>query len=70
MLRVLDRFNIPRDAKGVPLAPHMPQVEVEVHGDLADLDTASVRATMRGGRLRCGDLAEDYSADAIFRTGN
>ncbi|HEX2747650.1 MAG TPA: hypothetical protein VHM91_06610, partial [Verrucomicrobiales bacterium] len=70
VLRVLDRFSIPRDEKGVPLAPHMALVELEVHGDLADLDTASVRATMRGGPLRCGDfLAEDYSADAILEDG-
>ncbi|HWB02583.1 MAG TPA: hypothetical protein VG796_06120 [Verrucomicrobiales bacterium] len=70
VLRLLDRFRIPRDDSGIPLAPYMAQVEVEVHGDLADLDTAAVRATMRGGPLRCGEfLAEDYSADAILEDG-
>jgi len=70
VLRVLDRFSIPRDAKGLPRAPHMAQVEVEVQGDLADLDKAMVRATMRGGPLQCGDfLAEDYTADAVLEDG-
>ncbi len=70
VLRVLDRFSIPPQAKGRPRVQHMAQVEVEVHGDLADLDTASVRATMRGGPIRCGEFtAESYSADAVLEDG-
>ena len=70
VLRVLDRFSIPRDAKDVPLAPNMAHVELEVRGDLADLDKAMVRATMRGGPLRCGNfVAQDYSADAVLENG-
>lgn len=70
VLRVLDRFSIPLNAKGVPLAPNMAEVELDVHGDLADLDSAGVRASMRGGPLRCGDfLAEAYSADAVLEDG-
>jgi AsmA-like C-terminal region len=70
VLRVLDRFSIPVDAAGQPRAPHMAQVELELHGNLADLDRARVRATMRGGPLRCGNFhAAEYSADAILEDG-
>jgi hypothetical protein len=70
VLRLLDRCRIPQDAAGQPLASRIAAVDVEVHGDLADLDKAQVRATMTGGPLRCGDfLAAEYSADAVLENG-
>ena len=70
VLRVLEKFSVPVDSAGVPRAPYMAKVELEVHGDLSDLDTANVRATMQGGPLRCGDfIASEYSADAVLEGG-
>ena len=70
VLRVLDRFKVPERPDGLPRASNFASVELEVQGDLADLDAASVRATMQGGPVRCGDfLAEEYSADAVLENG-
>jgi len=70
VLRVLDRFKVPDGADGLPLVAGMARVELDVRGDLADLDAASVRATMQGGPVRCGNfLAEEYSADAVLENG-
>lgn len=70
VLRVLDRFKVPPGPDGLPRAPTLANVELEVHGNLADLDAASVRATLQGGPVRCGNfLAEEYSADAVLENG-
>ncbi len=70
VLRLLDRCRIPEDSSGRPLAQRIAAVDVEVHGDLADLDQAVVRATMNGGPLRCGTFeASEYSADVVLENG-
>ncbi len=70
VLRLLEKFSVPADAGGLPRAPNMARVELEVQGDLSDLDKAGVRATMQGGPLRCGDfIASEYSADALLEDG-
>ena len=70
VLRLLEKFNVPADAAGVPRVAYKANVELEVHGDLSDLDRASVRATMQGGPLRCGNfIASEYSADAVLEDG-
>lgn len=70
VLRVLDRFKVPPGPDGLPRASTLANVELEVHGDLADLDAASVRATLQGGPVRCGNfLAKEYSADAVLENG-
>jgi hypothetical protein len=70
VLRVLDRFKVPDGPDGLPRTASMARVELDVRGDLADLDSASVRATLQGGPVRCGNfLAEEYSADAVLENG-
>lgn len=70
VLRLLDRFRIPLNERGAPAAPYMAQIDLEVQGDMADLDKAQVRATLQGGPLQCGDfLAQECSADALLEEG-
>ncbi len=70
VLRVLDRFRVPEGPDGLLRPASMARVEMDVRGDLSDLDSASVRVTMQGGPVRCGAfLAERYSADAVLENG-
>jgi hypothetical protein len=70
VLRILDRFKVPDGPDGLPRSSGLATVELEVQGDLSDLDTARVHATLQGGPVRCGNFeALEYSADAVLEDG-
>lgn len=70
VLRILDRFKVPGGPDGQPRAAGLAKMQLEVHGDLSDLDTASVHVTLQGKKVRCGNFeAREFDADAILEDG-
>ncbi|MDB6070276.1 MAG: hypothetical protein JWL81_1447, partial [Verrucomicrobiales bacterium] len=69
VLRMLDRFEIPR-VDGVPARAHKAELSLEVQGDLSDIDRMEVRAMLTGGALRHrGGMVESFDASMRLADG-